>query len=170
MEINRAINDSEPLEPNPPRSEVLYYKSEKGLDRLLQVGEGPANIYQMVPIPADYSDFINNSNLGRAGQGIGRARVLQATRLSSPFLRLHLGRAGQGIGRAGVLQATRVSPPFLRLHLGRAGQGIGRAGVLQPTRLSPPFLRLHAGLGIGRAQVLQATRPTPPFFAYDLVG
>jgi hypothetical protein len=88
VEINRAIDDSiddlEPLEPNPPRSEVLYhksekdldhlqqvegafgwstsrrrriwiiyYKSEEGLDRLLQVGEGPASIYRMVPIPAD---------------------------------------------------------------------------------------------------------------------
>jgi hypothetical protein len=45
MEINRAIDDSEPLEPNPPGSELLhdkpeqdvivYYKSEENLDRLL---------------------------------------------------------------------------------------------------------------------------------------
>jgi hypothetical protein len=40
MEINRAIDDSEPLELNPPRSELLYYKSEEDLDRLLQVGGG----------------------------------------------------------------------------------------------------------------------------------
>jgi hypothetical protein len=86
------MDDSEPLETNPPRSEVLYHKSEKDLDclrqverafgwsttsrmriwiayckseedldRLLQVGEGPTNIYRMVPIPVDYSDFINNA-------------------------------------------------------------------------------------------------------------
>jgi hypothetical protein len=75
MEINCAITDSiadsEPLETNPPRSEVLYttrrriwiayYKSEEDLDHLLQVGEGPASIHRMVPIPADYSDFINNA-------------------------------------------------------------------------------------------------------------
>jgi hypothetical protein len=38
MEINRAIDDSiddsEPLEPNPPWLEVLYHKLEKDLDRL----------------------------------------------------------------------------------------------------------------------------------------
>jgi hypothetical protein len=33
MEINHAINDSEPLEPNPPQSELLYYKLEEDLDR-----------------------------------------------------------------------------------------------------------------------------------------
>jgi hypothetical protein len=44
MEINRAIDDSiddsEPLEPNPPRSELHYYKSEEDLDRLRQVRGG----------------------------------------------------------------------------------------------------------------------------------
>jgi hypothetical protein len=85
----------------------------------------------------------------------------------------HLGPAGQGIGRARVLQATRLNPPFLHLHLGQAGLGIGRARVLQATRLSPPFLCLHlclVGLGIGRARVLQLTRLSPPLYIFNLVG
>jgi hypothetical protein len=44
MEINRAIDDSinnsEPLKPNPLRSEVLYQEPEEDLDRLQQVGGG----------------------------------------------------------------------------------------------------------------------------------
>jgi hypothetical protein len=48
MDINRAIDNSidnpEPLELNPPRSEVLYHKffakSEEDLDHLPQVGGG----------------------------------------------------------------------------------------------------------------------------------
>jgi hypothetical protein len=40
---------------------IAYCKSEENLDRLLQIGEGPANIYRMVSIPADYLDFINNA-------------------------------------------------------------------------------------------------------------
>jgi hypothetical protein len=127
MDVNHAIDESidnpEPLEPNPPRSEVLYhkseedldhlrqvgggfgssitsrrriwivydksdedldrlpqvrggfgssmtsrrriwivyYKSEEDLDRLLQVEEGLASIHRRAPVPADYSDFINNA-------------------------------------------------------------------------------------------------------------
>jgi hypothetical protein len=38
MEINRAIDDSEPLKPNCPRSELLYHKLEEDLDHLRQVG------------------------------------------------------------------------------------------------------------------------------------
>jgi hypothetical protein len=38
MDINGAIDDlidnREPLEPNPPRLEVLYYNSKEDLDRL----------------------------------------------------------------------------------------------------------------------------------------
>jgi hypothetical protein len=40
---------------------IVYYKLEEDLDHLLQIGEGPASIYRMVPIPANYSDFINNA-------------------------------------------------------------------------------------------------------------
>jgi hypothetical protein len=40
---------------------IVYYKSEEDSDRLLQVGEGPASIYRMVPVPADYLAFINNA-------------------------------------------------------------------------------------------------------------
>jgi hypothetical protein len=90
---------------------IVYFKSEK---------DQPASI-EWFPSPPTYSNFSNNANLGRAGQGIRRALVLQATQLSLPFLRLHLGRAGQAIGRALVLQATWHSPPFLCLHIGRAG-------------------------------------------------
>jgi hypothetical protein len=64
---------------------IAYYKSEEDSDRLLQVGEGLANIHRKVPISPDYSDFINNANLGRGAPGIGRAQILQATRLSPPF-------------------------------------------------------------------------------------
>jgi hypothetical protein len=40
---------------------MVYDKSEEDLDHLLQVGEGPASIYRMVPVPAEYTDFINNT-------------------------------------------------------------------------------------------------------------
>jgi hypothetical protein len=42
MDVNHAINDlidnSEPLEPNPPRLEALYHKSKEDLNCLRQVG------------------------------------------------------------------------------------------------------------------------------------
>jgi hypothetical protein len=47
MEINRTIDNSEPLEPNPPRSELLYYKSEEDLDQLRQVGGGFDRLLQV---------------------------------------------------------------------------------------------------------------------------
>jgi hypothetical protein len=44
MDVNRAIDNlidnPKPLELNPPRSEVLYHKSEVDLDGLPQVGGG----------------------------------------------------------------------------------------------------------------------------------
>jgi hypothetical protein len=89
MEINRVIDDLEPSPPwlkvlyhklekdldhlrqvegafgwsttSQRRIWIAYYKSEEDLDCLLQVGEAPTSIYQMVPILADYSNFINNA-------------------------------------------------------------------------------------------------------------
>jgi hypothetical protein len=40
---------------------IIYYKSDEDLDHLLQVGEGLASIYRRAPVPADYSDFINDA-------------------------------------------------------------------------------------------------------------
>jgi hypothetical protein len=40
---------------------IVYYKSGENLDRLLQVGEGLASIHRRAPVPADYSDFINDA-------------------------------------------------------------------------------------------------------------
>jgi hypothetical protein len=130
---------------------IIYYKSEKDLDHLLQVEGGLASIYRRAPIPPDYLDFINDAlpyqtatgarwglHLGRAGPVIGRARVLQATRLSPPF------GASILVGRARTLEGHEYSklpaqPTFLCLQLGWAGPGVGRAQVLQTTQLSPPL-------------------------------
>jgi hypothetical protein len=105
-------------------------------------------------------------NLGRRGQGIGRAQVLQATRLSPPFFDYNLvGRAlvseghessklsgsahlsstttwsgGPGYRKGTSPLSYPAQPTFLYFQPSRAGSGIGRARVFQATRLSPTFL------------------------------
>jgi hypothetical protein len=175
MKINRAIDDSiddsEPLEPNPPRLElhyykleedldrlrqvgerfgssttsrrmiwIAYYKSKEDLDRLLQVREGLANIYRRAPIPPppDYSDLINNAiPLSNGHRGL----------MAPPSW---LGGLGHWKGTSPPNYLAQ--PTFLQLNLGRAGQGIGRARVLQVTWLSPPFC---ASILVGWARALE---------------
>jgi hypothetical protein len=98
MEVNRTIDNlidnPEPFEPNPPRSEVVYHillvggefgssttsrrriwivyhESEEDLDNLPQVRGGLAAIHRWVPVSADYSDFINDAlPLSNGHQGL----------------------------------------------------------------------------------------------------
>jgi hypothetical protein len=115
------------------------------------------------------------------------------------FLRLQLGRAGPGIGRVRVLQATRLSPPFCASNLIEWAQALegqvssklpGSAHLsTTPTQsggprhckgMSPPsypaqptFLRFQlgrAGSGIGRAQSPPIYPVSPPFCVFNLVG
>jgi hypothetical protein len=113
---------------------IIYHKSVEDLDCLLQVGGGLASIHRRAPVPADYSDFINDAlPLSNGYRGLmppppwsGGSRHWKGTSPPSypaqpTFLCLHLGRADPGIGRARALQATRLSPPFcISIFVGQA--------------------------------------------------
>jgi hypothetical protein len=93
MEINRAIDDSiddsEPLDRSPPRSGLLYYKSEEDLDRLRQVGGGLG-----LPITSRMRIGIAYFKLEEASD-----RLLQV-----------------GEGLANIHRKAPVPPPLLGLH------------------------------------------------------
>jgi hypothetical protein len=105
MDVNRAIDDFidnlEPLESSPPRSEVLYHKSiselEENLDRLLQVGGGLATVYRRAPVSVDYSNFNDDAlplSSGHQGLrasstwsgGLGYRKGTESSNLSDPSL------------------------------------------------------------------------------------
>jgi hypothetical protein len=126
------------------------------LDRQLQVGGGLASIHQRAPVPADYSDFINdalplsNGHWGllvpptwSGGPGHWNGTSPPSYLAQPTFLRFQLRRAGPSIGRARLLQATRLSAPFCIFNLvGQARVSEGH-GVLQATRLSPPSCAIN---------------------------
>jgi hypothetical protein len=149
MDVNRAIDNFidnlEPLDLSPSRSEVLYYKSpsksEEDLDCLLQVGGGLAIIYRRDPVSVDYSNLnddaspLSSDHQGLRepstwSSGLGYRKGTESSMLpdlSPPFCAISLvGRAQASEGH-GVHQATRPQPTFLHHHLGRAGSGIERA-------------------------------------------
>jgi hypothetical protein len=124
---------------------IIYDKSEEdldrllqvggGLDRLLQVGEGLASIHRRAPIPADYSDLINDAiPLPNGHHGL----------MAPPSW-----SGGLGHWKGTSPPSYPAQPTFLCLHLGRAGSGTGRARVFQATWLSPPFC---ASILVGRAR------------------
>jgi hypothetical protein len=166
MDVNRAIDDFidnlEPLEPSPPRSEVPYHKSlsesEEDLDRPLQVRGGLANVYRRAPVSVDYSDFNDDASpLSSCHQGLrapstwsgglGYRKGMESSKLpdlSPPSCAINLvgwARVSEGHN---VLQATRPQPTFLRHHIGRVGSGIGRAR-------SPPSYPTSAHLPVPSA-------------------
>jgi hypothetical protein len=111
-------------------------------------------------------------HLGRAGSGIGRARVLQATRLSPPFCAsILIGRAQalEGHESSKLPGSAHLSAPSTWSGRPRHWKGTSPASYLaQPTFLG--FQLGQSGSGTGRAQVLQATRLSPPFCPSNLVG
>jgi hypothetical protein len=105
--------------------------------------------------------------LGQTGLGIGRARVLQATRLSPPFCASNFvkrARALEGHDSSKLPRSAQLSafptwsggsgrwkgtsppsylaqPTFLHLQLGRVGSGIGWAWSPPSYLVQPTFLR-----------------------------
>jgi hypothetical protein len=144
---------------------IVYYKSEEDLDHLLQVGEGLAGIHRRAPVPADYSDFINdviplpNGHHGliappswSGGPGHRKGMSPPTYPAQPNLLGLPPLSGGPGHWKGTIPPSYPAQATFLCPHHGRAGQGIRRPRVLQATRLRPPFC---PSILFGRARALE---------------
>jgi hypothetical protein len=193
MDVNRGIDDSidnsEPLEPNPPRSEVLYHKSEEDLDSLRQVrgGFGSSTTSQKRIWIAYYKSEEDLDRLLQVKEGLANIhrRALDPADYSdfiNKAILLPNGHHGLMVppswsGRPGHWKGMSppsypAQPTFLCLHLVWAGSGIGRARVLKATHLSPPFCAINldnlSGLApFQKGRTLDSSTATSPSLGHS---